>query len=96
MEFFKPGRAAVARDPKSSPKKTKSAPNTQATRLTQQQLAYLAYWQKRGYRFGRDDEIPETTQVPPPGMDQPTAVELLVTGGLVLAIILWLSLGGSA
>jgi hypothetical protein len=38
---------------------------TQATKYTQKQLAYLAYWQQRGYTFGRDDVIPESTLTPP-------------------------------
>ena len=38
---------------------------TQATRCTQEQLAYLAYWQARGAKFGRDDVIPESTDAPP-------------------------------
>lgn len=38
---------------------------TQATKCTQKQLAYLAYYQKRGYTFGRNDVIPESTLTPP-------------------------------
>jgi hypothetical protein len=38
---------------------------TQATKCTQKQLAYLAYYQKLGYTFGRNDVIPESTLIPP-------------------------------
>jgi hypothetical protein len=41
------------------------AVRTQATKYTQKQLAYLAYWQQRGYTFGRNDVIPESTLIPP-------------------------------
>jgi len=37
----------------------------QATKCSQKQLAYLAYWQNRGYTFGRNDVIPESTLIPP-------------------------------
>lgn len=55
----------------------------QATRLTSQQLAYLAHWQKRGYKIGRDEVIPEDTRIAPGG-DCPELVELLVTGALLI------------
>jgi hypothetical protein len=37
----------------------------QATKHTQKQLAYLAYWQQRGYTFARNDVIPESITTPP-------------------------------
>lgn len=65
---------------------------TQATRMTQKQLAYLAYWQARGHQFGRNDRIPESTSIPPRQMDRPRAIELGITAGLLIAIFVreWL------
>lgn len=57
----------------------------QATRLTQQQLAYLAHWQNRGHVIGRDEVIPEDTRIAPGG-DTPELVELLVTGALLVVV----------
>ena len=37
----------------------------QATRCTQKQLAYLAYWRARGYQFKRGEKIPESTTIRP-------------------------------
>jgi hypothetical protein len=59
---------------------------SQATRCTQKQLAYLAYWQARGYTFGRDDVIPECTMTPPPSWHMPRKVDLIATA-VVLAVI---------
>lgn len=57
----------------------------QATRLTSQQLAYLAYWQKRGYKIGRDEAIPEDTRIAPGG-DAPELVELVATGVILIVV----------
>lgn len=62
---------------------------TQATRMTPKQLAYLSYWQARGYQFGRNDRIPESTSILPRQMDRPRAIELAVTAGLLIAIFAW-------
>lgn len=59
---------------------------SQATRYTQKQLAYLAYWQSRGYTFGRDDVIPESTVIPPRQWFLPRKVDLAFTA-LVLIVI---------
>lgn len=61
----------------------------QATRCTQKQLEYLAYWQSRGHQFGRNDRIPESTSILPRQMDRPRAIELAVTAGLLIAIFAW-------
>ena len=53
--------------------------NTQATKATQKQLAYLSHWQARGHKFGRDDVIPESTCVPPRSADMPRPIELVAT-----------------
>lgn len=37
----------------------------QATRTTQKQLAYLSYWQSKGYTFTRNETAPENTVTPP-------------------------------
>lgn len=52
---------------------------TQATKATPKQLAYLAYWQARGYRFGRYEAIPENTCITPSKWDRPRAIELVAT-----------------
>lgn len=62
---------------------------TQAIRCTPKQLAYLAYWQARGYQFGRNEAIPENTVILPRQMDRPRAIELAVTAGLLIAIFIW-------
>ena len=59
---------------------------TQATRCSRRQLAYLAYWQSRGYRFGRDDVIPESTVIPPVQWRLPRAVDLIFTAAVLCAI----------
>lgn len=59
----------------------------QATRCTQQQLAYLAYWKQRGVTFGRDDVIPESAAIPPRQWHVPLRVELLATAVILLGIL---------
>lgn len=59
---------------------------TQATRCTQKQLAYLAYWQARGYHFPRGAVIPESTLTPPRSWNLPTRTVLVVTG-VMLAVV---------
>lgn len=51
----------------------------QATRVTQKQLAYLAYWQQRGYTFDRDAVIPESTEILPDAWRLPHVVDLAFT-----------------
>lgn len=58
----------------------------QATRCTQKQLAYLAYWQKRGYTFDRDDVIPESTSIRPDAWNLPTRTVLAVTAVMLVVI----------
>lgn len=38
---------------------------SQATRCTQEELAYLAYWQSKGFTFKRGEPIPLNTVTPP-------------------------------
>lgn len=59
---------------------------TQATRCTQKQLAYLAFWQARGYTFGPDDVIPENTMIPPRDWYVSRKVDLLFTAAVLCAI----------
>jgi len=63
----------------------------QATRATQKQLAYLAYWQRLGYRFGRGDVIPESTEIPPKDWFMPRWCDLAVTAVGLLAILVWVN-----
>ncbi len=58
----------------------------QATRHTQRQLAYMAYWQARGYQFGRDEAIPESTSIMPRKWDQPRPIELVVTAAVLIGM----------
>ena len=59
---------------------------TQATKCNHKQLAYLAYWQQRGYKFGRDDLIPENPLIKPRQWYMAFWVDLAVTG-LAMAIV---------
>jgi hypothetical protein len=66
---------------------------SQATRCNQRQLAYLAYWQARGYSFPRDAVIPESTLTPPNTWALPSRTVLAVTAVVLVAVgvILWLN-----
>ncbi len=57
-----------------------------ATRCTQKQLAYLAYWQALGYTFGRDDVIPEDTRIRPDAWNLPTRTVLAVTAVMLVVV----------
>lgn len=57
---------------------------TQATRYTPKQLAYLAYWEARGYTFGRDDVIPESTEIKPGEFARNHPILDAVCGALLL------------
>jgi len=65
----------------------------QATRCTQRQLAYWGYWTKRGYTFGRDDLIPESTSIKPDDWNLPTRTALVVTAAMLVIVygVLWVS-----
>jgi hypothetical protein len=71
----------------------KARMKSQATRCTQAQLAYLVYWQARGYSFPRDAVIPESTLTPPSTWALPSRTVLAVTAVLLAAVgvILWVS-----
>jgi len=58
----------------------------QATKHTQKQLAYLAYWQQRGYTFGRNDVIPESTLIPPSQWYAPKWYDFAVTAVALVVI----------
>lgn len=62
---------------------------TQATRMTQKQLAYLSYWQARGHQFGISEAIPENTCITPSKWDRPRAIELVATLAAMIAIGVW-------
>lgn len=66
---------------------------SQATRCTRKQLAYLAYWQSRGYSFPRDAVIPESTLTPPDTWALPSRTVLAVTAMMLAAVglILWVN-----
>lgn len=59
---------------------------TQATRCTQRQLAYLAYWQARGYHFPRGVVIPESTSIKPGAWNLPTRTVLAVTAVMLVVV----------
>ena len=61
-------------------------PQPQATRCTQRQLAYWSYWTKRGYTFGRDDLIPESTSIKPDAWNLPTRTALFVTAAMLVVV----------
>ena len=58
----------------------------QATRCTQAQLAYLEYWQARGYTFPRDAVIPESTLIKPDAWNLPTRTALVVTAAMLVIV----------
>jgi len=60
--------------------------NPQATRCTQSQLAYLSYWTSRGYKFGRNDVIPESTTIKPQQWFIPSSVELAFSAACIAVI----------
>lgn len=72
--------------------------HSQATRTTQKQLAYLAYWQARGYRFGRNELAPESTATPPSFASLHPIIDAAI-GGLILAagfgglLAYWIAIG---
>lgn len=66
----------------------------QATRCTQKQLAYLAYWQQRGYTFAWDAVIPESTEILPEAWRVPRVVDLAFTAVCLAGIALTLYLRG--
>ena len=61
-------------------------PQPQATRCTQRQLAYLAYWQARGYHFDRDAVIPENTSIRPDAWNLPARTVLAVTAAMLVVV----------
>lgn len=73
----------------------------QATRTTQKQLAYLAYWQDQkhgGYRFAKNELAPENTVTPPSFASRHPIIDAAI-GGLILAagfgglLACWISIG---
>lgn len=58
----------------------------QATRCTQRQLAYLAYWQALGYTFPRNAVIPESTLIKPDAWHLPTRTVLAVTAVMLVVV----------
>lgn len=56
----------------------------QATRTTQKQLAYLSYWQSKGYTFSRDETAPENTVTPPSFATRHPIADAII-GSLTLA-----------
>lgn len=67
----------------------------QATPATQKQLAYLAHWQAKGYTFGPDDVIPESTWIKPRGWHISRRVELAVSAALIALIFVGLYFKGA-
>lgn len=60
--------------------------HTQATRCTQKQLAYLAFWQAKGYHFDRDAVIPESTLTPPTDWYLPRWIDLAASAVILVAV----------
>ena len=60
-----------------------------ATPTTQKQLADLAYWQARGYTFGRDDVIPSSTMTPPLPESRRKIPELAAATLLLIGLFVW-------
>jgi hypothetical protein len=68
---------------------------SQATRCTQQELAFLAYWQSKGYTFKRGDPVPLNTVTPPSlATRRPVLDVVLALAGIVTVLALagtWLA-----
>ena len=58
----------------------------QASRCTQKQLSYLAYWQANGYKFPRGAVIPESTSTPPANWSLPTRTVLAVSAAMLFIV----------
>lgn len=58
---------------------------TQATRTTQKQLAYLSYWQSKGFTFSRNETAPENTVTPPSFATRHPILDAII-GSLTLAL----------
>jgi hypothetical protein len=56
----------------------------QATRCTQQELACLAHWQSKGYRFKPGEPIPTSTMTPPSFATRHPVLDALLGGMLLL------------
>ena len=63
-------------------------PKPQATRCTQSQLAYLAYWQALGYTFDRDAVMPSDIRVKPDAWNLPTRTVLAVSAVMLAAVFI--------
>lgn len=61
-----------------------------ATPCEPKQLAYLSYWQARGYRFRWDEAAPESTLTPPNHFRSPTKAELIGTAAMLATLFGWL------
>lgn len=62
---------------------------SQATKCTQQELAYLAYWQARGAKFGRDEKIPTSTCTPPCNRTDKRDLVWSAAGIAVIVLVCW-------
>lgn len=60
---------------------------SQATRYTRKELAYLAYWEARGYRFKRGQKPPMSTDTPP-GFAVSNPVTDALCGAFIIVFIL--------
>jgi hypothetical protein len=60
---------------------------SQATKYTPRQMAYLEYWEARGYRFSPGEMPPEST-VTPPSLATRRPILDAVLGSLTLAAIM--------
>jgi hypothetical protein len=59
----------------------------QATRCTQEELAYLAYWQDKGFTFKPGEPIPLNTVTPPSFATRRPILDALI-GGLGVILVL--------
>lgn len=62
---------------------------SQATRYTQEELAYLAYWEARGYRFKKGEKPPMNT-VTPPSLAVSHPVVDAFAGAFIMAFVFYM------
>lgn len=69
--------------------------NSQATKMTRQQLLYLQHWSKLGYQYTPGDEVPEDVSIRPPALERCGKKELAVSAILFALILIGAWAGGA-
>lgn len=59
----------------------------QATRCTQAELAYLAFWQSKGYTIKPGEPVPLNTLTPPSLATRRPVLDAAIAGAIILAAL---------